>query len=94
VYIVWLERGEKEDSIRFNRSSDYGATWLDADVRIDSDSVGIGKRGLLFPRMSADTTGKLYIVWSGDREGEYRLFLNRSTDYGTTWLSREIPITR
>jgi len=94
VYIVWLERGEKEDSIRFNRSSDYGATWLDADVRIDSDSVGIGKRGLLYPRMSADTTGKLYIVWSGDREGENRLFLNRSTDYGTTWLSREIPITR
>jgi hypothetical protein len=44
--------------------------------------------------MSADGTGKLYVVWSGDREGEYRLFLNRSTDHATTWLPRELQITR
>lgn len=94
VYTVWLERGEKADSIRFNRSSDYGATWLDADVRIDSETTGTGERGLRHPRMSADATGKLYVVWSGDREGEYRLFLNRSTDHAATWLPREIQITR
>jgi hypothetical protein len=92
--MVWLERGEKEDSIRFTRSSDYGATWLDADVRIDSDNAGKGESSLRYPRRSADTTGKLYVVWSSDQKTGYKLFLNRSTDHGATWLPREIQITR
>ncbi len=94
VYMVWLERGEKEDSIRFNRSRDYGATWLDGDVRLDSDSPGRGEGGSRFPRMSTDGSGRLYVVWSGDRAGGYKLFLNRSTDHGATWLAQEIQITR
>jgi hypothetical protein len=94
VYAAWLERRKTGDSIRFNRSSDYGATWLDADVRIDSDNAGKGERGLGYPRRSADTTGKLYVVWSSDQKTGYQLFLNRSTDHGATWLPREIQITR
>jgi hypothetical protein len=94
VYAAWLERGKTEDSIRFNRSSDYGATWLDADVRIDSDNAGKGESSLRYPRRSADTTGKLYVVWSSDQKTGYKLFLNRSTDHGATWLPREIQITR
>ncbi len=94
VYMLWLERGEKEDSIRFNRSRDYGATWLDADVRLDSDSPGRGEGGSRFPRLSVDGSGRLYVVWSSDRASGYKLFLNRSSDHGATWLAREIQITR
>jgi hypothetical protein len=96
VYAVWWERGQKgvKDSIHFNRSVDYGATWLEKDLRLDSEGPGKGTDGSRFPWIDSDGKGTVYVVWSSDQNGTLDIFLNRSTDHGQTWLPREIQITR
>jgi hypothetical protein len=91
VYAAWWEGPEAtKGSVRFSRSDDSGATWLNKEQVLDT---GHGENGPRFPWLSADGQGGVYIVWSSDRSGRYQLFLNRSTDHGKTWLSQDIKIT-
>jgi hypothetical protein len=91
VYAAWWEGKEAtKGSIRFNRSDDHGATWLEREQTLES---GQGKDGPRFPWLTVDTQGGVYVVWSSDRRGRYQLYLNRSTDHGKTWLPQDILIT-
>ncbi len=91
VYVAWWEgTGPTKGSVRFNRSDDYGATWLEKEQILDS---GQGKEGPRFPWLSADGQNGVYVVWSSDRSGRYQLYLNRSRDHGKTWLPKDIQIT-
>jgi hypothetical protein len=95
VYVVWWEREkDRKDTVRFNRSLDQGTTWLEKDLRLDSDGPGKGKEGARFPGIASDGTGSVYVTWSGDQQGTFDLFLNRSTDHGLTWLPKEVQVTR
>ncbi len=94
VYVVWWEGAKDKGTVHFARSSDAGATWPDKDVRLDGEGAGKGKEGSRFPWLSADGTGRVYVAWSSDQTGVLKLYLNRSTDHGATWLPREIRITR
>lgn len=83
VYVAWWEgAGPNEGTIRFRRSADYGATWQEEQI-LDPK---LGKEGPRFPVLKVDGDGVVYLVWSSDRGGNYQLYLNRSTDYGKTWL--------
>ncbi len=91
VYAAWWEGTEPtKGSVRFNRSDDYGATWLEREQILDK---GLGKDGPRFPWLRVDEQGVVYVTWSSDRTGRYRLYLNRSTDHGKTWLPQDIQIT-
>lgn len=91
VYTAWWEGTEPtKGSVRFNASSEYGATWLEKPVQLDS---GQGKEGLRFPWLRADGHGGVYVIWSSDRSGRYQLHMNRSTDHGQTWLPQDVQIT-
>jgi hypothetical protein len=91
VYAAWAEYATTTKTISFSRSFDQGDTWLSRPLQLNSNGATYDVR---LPRMSADESGTIYVVWSGDRSGGLNLFLNRSTDHGATWLTREIQITR
>lgn len=91
VYVVWGEERLKEKAILFNRSSDSGDTWLSQPIRLDT---GGGKLGVRLPRMTIDAEGVIYVIWSSDRNGKPDLFLSRSKDHGTSWLPKELQVTR
>ena len=74
-------------------SSDHGETWgepkmLGADAKLSEI------------RMACDDKGGVYVVWKDERNGvhggfdeyKYDTYLNRSSDYGETWLEEDIPI--
>ena len=91
VYATWWEGPEAtKGSIRFRRSEDFGATWLNNEQILDA---GQGKDGPRFPQLSAEGQGGVYIVWSSDRTGRYQLYANRSMDHGKTWLPKDVQIT-
>jgi hypothetical protein len=91
VYAVWWEgTGPTEGSVRFTRSSDYGATWLEKEQILDK---GLGKEGPRWPTLTIDAEGVVSIFWSSDRSGQYQLYMNRSTDHGQTWLPQPLKIT-
>ncbi len=39
------------------------------------------------PFIESDLAGKLYIVWSDSRDGNYEIYFKKSTDGGATWSS-------
>jgi hypothetical protein len=91
VYAVWWEGTEStKGTIRFNRSDDYGATWLKTEQILDNNP---GKEGPRFPILTVDEQGVVYVIWSSDRSGNYQLYLNRSTDHGQTWLREPHKLT-
>lgn len=78
VFFTWYEFGGS-GSLKFKRSSDYGATWS-ADV-----SVGSGGNGTT-PFRGTDST--VFVGW-----GMQDIRLNKSTNMGTTWQGQQTIIS-
>ena len=94
IWIVWQEISpdQKQWQLLVNRSDDGGVTWrARATPLVSVTSRGGGYRGVSF---EDDAHGRLYVAWEGGREDAQAIYLNRSIDFGETWLSREVEIGR
>lgn len=94
VYVAWAGPA----GIRFDRSTDGGATWLDEDILIDPmpggwdyDIPGISRCNGL-PVTKCDLSGgawhgTIYVNWTDQRNGtdDTDVWLAKSTDGGFTW---------
>lgn len=87
VYVVWGDtRDDWRRHVYFNRSADFGATWLPQDKCLD---VGDGLPDFASYGSRIACTGKfVYVVWSDDRNGERDIYSNCSYDGGMTWQTR------
>lgn len=93
IWIVWQEISpdQKQWQLLVNRSDDGGVTWPSATPLASVTLGGGGYRAVSFEH---DAHGRLYVAWEGGREDTQALYLNRSVDFGKTWLSRAIEIGR
>ncbi len=104
LYVVWEEAKTLRDyRIYLNRSLDRGKTWESHPVLLNhSDRSGFGAGD---PQLVAGRTGQVYVVWEqedkrvvnpqvpGDVGGYDRMiYINRSLDYGQTWLAKAIRL--
>ena len=102
IYVAWA--GKKTDganAIMFDKSTDYGNTWLDEDVFVTDfpggwayDIPGIYRCNGL-PILKCDTSGgtnngTLYINWTDQQNGTDNtdVWLVKSLDGGNTWSSK------
>ncbi len=44
------------------------------------------------PSLMTDPTGTTYLVWVDRREGQPKVYFNRSDDGGATWLPNDLPV--
>jgi hypothetical protein len=86
VYVVWEDDRNGPHDVYFNRSTDGGATWLAADVRLDTDFPGAAPS--LEPRIAASGS-TVHVVWGDFRVAAGDVRYNRSTDGGATWLAAD-----
>lgn len=94
VWVLWQELSpdRKTWQLLMNQSNDYGKSWLNqAMPLIKSGQRGGSFRGVSFLH---DAQGRLYVAWDGGPENSREMYFNRSTDFGATWLSREIQVGR
>ncbi|MEM7205627.1 MAG: sialidase family protein [Planctomycetota bacterium] len=89
VYVVWADARDGETDIYFNRSLDNGTTWLDPDVRLDTDAAGAAASGQ--PQLAASGDA-VYVVWSDSRNGETDVYFNRSLDRGGSFLGTDVRL--
>lgn len=89
VYICWTDTRNGLGDIYFNHSLDGGATWLNSDIRLDTDPAGSANS----PSPQIAISGNsLYVVWIDLRDGRADIYFNRSLDSGTTWLPSDIRL--
>lgn len=73
VFVVWEEKRGARDSVFLNCSTDAGATWLPADVRLEADAAGGGNA--LCPRIVCDGA-RIHIAWSDRRNGNWDVYFD------------------
>lgn len=86
VWVVWQDERDGEPDIRLNRSVDAGATWLEGDVRLDTDAPG--DAASLRPRIGA-SADVVAVIWQDARDGAYDIRANASSDGGLTFFAED-----
>lgn len=101
VYVAWEDNRSSAPNLYLpdiycNRSLDGGTTWLAAEARL---SAGRPAGSAWSGQVAIDAVGPFaYVAWSDSRNGSppYQgagdIYLNRSLDAGTTWLSADIRL--
>jgi len=82
VYVGWVKNGH----LYLIASNDAGQTWGSPETALDRFGVGdpAGSR----PSIAADDSGHVYVAWTIGQ-----MYLNRSDDFGTSWLATEQQIS-
>lgn len=91
VYVIWLEaEGPYPRRVLFARSADSGVTWNEPQVRLDLTSP-FGKSPAQ-PQIRSDSSGHVWALWQElvPKSNEWQVLLNRSDDHGRTWLAKAI----
>ena len=82
VYVAWYSTKDgysvPGNRIFFNRSHDWGETWLAEDVRWDNSTCN----GESCQNITCDENGHVYVLWYSS--GRKQVTFNYSTDYGVT----------
>lgn len=90
VYVVWMDRRSLgRPDIYFTRSLDGGATWLDSDVRLNTDDPG--QSDSRDPQIVVDGDS-VYVAWVDFRRGFEDIYFNCSDDAGSTWMEQDLRI--
>ena len=96
LFAAWedgRDGGVYNRDIYFTRSTDYGATWLSDDIRINDDSSYTNQ---IRPALAYDqASGRLYAVWQDGRNSSdelsqnYDIYFAYSEDNGDTWSTNQ-----
>lgn len=89
VYVVWQEEHNGKMHIFFAMSADDGQTFGERK-RVDD----IGESTVCFaldPVVVVDSTGKVFVAWSDNRDGTYKIFM--ATYEGGNQFSSEIMVS-
>ena len=91
ILVAWQDNRSGYADIYYNYSADGGATWLGADVRMNVGS-NAGEK-LAWPPDVFLSGNYAYVVWLETRVGYVEsLFINYSTNMGTTWQGSDVQI--
>lgn len=78
VQIVWSDNRDGNNEIYYKRSSDAGNSWS-GDIRLTSNSSDSD-----FPCIEG-WNSTLWVVWHDNRDGNYEIYMKRSTNNGVNW---------
>lgn len=77
VHVAWYDAPR---DIRYNRSTDAGATWLAGPAQLDGPGMS------LYPDVVAEGA-QVYVAWSDARASLGDIYVRQSLDSGTTWAN-------
>jgi hypothetical protein len=93
IYLIWRPKLASGDNmgdkhILFSASYDGGKTFT-TPRQLDSGNGAFHPR-----RLGIGANGLLHVVWADERAGAYRIYMNRSTDFGKTWLKEDVRLNQ
>lgn len=98
LYAVWGDQREGQANIYFSRSDNSGTNWtphlkISGDDSLSPAVNDAGASGAIRPSIILSQLGRLYVVWTDDREGPSTneaernrdVYIVQSLDDGETW---------
>ena len=92
VYVVWADdRQSNSDDIWFQRSTNFGQSWLTSPIQVNDVSTG----EQYWPAIQCDTNGNLCVIYYDERTspGVMNSYFAYSTDAGNTWINQRLSDT-
>ena len=80
---MWEDDTPGNLEIFYKRSTDGGTTW--ATKRL---TYNFGDSYL--PSMAVDSNNNLHVLWGDETTGDSELYYKKSTDGGTTWITKRL----
>ncbi|MGI0051126.1 MAG: sialidase family protein, partial [Nitrososphaeraceae archaeon] len=80
LFVIWNDNSTKNYNVMIKRSSDGGITFsqpINLSNTTNSDSIN--------PQLAAIDNNKLFVVWQGNTNGQFDVFLSKSSDGGITF---------
>lgn len=88
VYVIWDDTRNGNSDVWFQRSTNAGANWLSAPVRVND----VTTNSQMWPVIRCDTNGTLYALYYDNRTGTsaWNTYIAYSTDAGNTWVNQQL----
>jgi hypothetical protein len=85
LYVVWADNRGGNFDVYFQRSTNSGANWLAAPVRIND----VTTNNQYWPAVQCDTNGNLYAIYLDTRLGASQInsYIAYSTNNGDNWVN-------
>lgn len=80
VHVVWSDLRDGNNEIYYKRSSDGGSSW-GVDTRLTNNG------GASYSSSLSVSGTAVHVIWIDDRDGNFEIYYNLSTDGGISWGS-------
>jgi len=82
IHLVWLDDTPGNYEIYYKKSANGGDTWTGAKRLTWNPAVPKSQ-----PKIAADSSGHLHVVWHDSALGNAEIYYRRSTDGGASWTA-------
>jgi BNR repeat-like domain len=81
LHVVWSDATPGNHEIYHKKSTDQGATWT------TSHRITWNAGFSISPKIGADSSGNLHVVWQDDTPGHWEVYYARSANGGASWTA-------
>ena len=86
IHVVWYDVSSGNLEIYYKKSTDGGSSWTTKRLTWNSG-------GSFSPTIAADANNHLHVVWEDDTPGNREIYYRRSTDGGSSWITKRLTWT-
>lgn len=83
THIIWADLNPGSWEIYYKKSTDGGTTW---DMKRLTYNSGYSVN----PAIAVDSNNYIHVVWEDLSPGDREIFYKRSTNGGTSWITRRL----
>jgi BNR repeat-like domain len=83
LHVVWSDGTPGNQEIYHKKSTDGGATWT------TGQRITWNAGSSINPKIGADSSGNLYVVWQDNTPGSWEVYYAKSTNRGATWTASQ-----
>ena len=83
LHMVWSDLTPGNQEIYHKKSTDWGVTWT------TGHRITWNAGASMSPKIGADPSGNLHVVWQDDTPGHWEVYYAKSTNGGATWTASQ-----
>ena len=83
IHVVWHDDTSGNSEIYYKKSTDGGISWMTQALTMNTGHS-------MYPSIATDTNNHIHAVWMDSTPGNAEIYYKKSTNGGSTWISRRL----